>query len=138
MSDPTTPFETRVQLRLRDELIIWLTTVGADGTPQPSPVWFLWDGASVLIYSRPNTPKLRNVAQRPAVALSFNSTFHGDDVVIFTGQAQLDPQAPPSDQLAGYQAKYAAGIANLGMTPASFAASYSAALRVTIGRTRGY
>ncbi len=46
---PSTPFGARVAQRLREEHLIWLTTVGADGTPQPNPVWFLWDGASVLV-----------------------------------------------------------------------------------------
>jgi len=138
MIDPTTPFGARVERRLREELIIWLTTVGEDGTPQPSPVWFLWDGSSVLIYSKPNTPKLRNIERHAAVALSFNSTADGGDVIVLTGTAQLDPQAPSSDQSADYQAKYAAGIANIGLAPASFAAAYGVALRVTPTRVRGH
>ena len=51
--DPSTPFGQRVQRRLRDEQVIWLTTVGADGTPQPNPVWFLVDGTTVVVYNRP-------------------------------------------------------------------------------------
>ncbi|WAX58089.1 hypothetical protein M6B22_04785 [Jatrophihabitans cynanchi] len=31
-----TPFGDRVRERLADEQVIWLTTVGADGTPQPA------------------------------------------------------------------------------------------------------
>jgi hypothetical protein len=30
--------------RLRDELIVWLTTVSRHGQPRSSPVWFWWDG----------------------------------------------------------------------------------------------
>ena len=37
--DPSTPFGERVQRRLREELLVWLTTVGRDGAPQPNPVW---------------------------------------------------------------------------------------------------
>ena len=52
MTIPDTPFGARVRERLRDEHVVWLTTVGADGTPQPNPVWFLWDGADrVLVYN---------------------------------------------------------------------------------------
>ena len=29
--------------------MIWLTTMGSDGTPQPTPVWFLWDGDNLWI-----------------------------------------------------------------------------------------
>ena len=48
----------KVKQRLRRELVIWLTTVRRDGMPQPTPVWFLWDGDTFLIYSQPNTRKL--------------------------------------------------------------------------------
>ena len=51
MPDPSTPFGERIARRLREEHLIWLTTVDAFGTPQPNPVWFLWDGDTVLIYN---------------------------------------------------------------------------------------
>ena len=66
--DTSTPFGERADRRLRDEKLAWLTTTSADCTPQPVPVWFLWDRpASFLIYSRPDTAKLRNIAERPRV-----------------------------------------------------------------------
>ena len=34
--------------RLTGEMTIWLTTVGRDGTPQPNPAGFLWDGGDSL------------------------------------------------------------------------------------------
>lgn len=39
--DLTTEYGARVARRLQDEQVIWLTTVGRDGTPQPNPVWFI-------------------------------------------------------------------------------------------------
>ena len=42
LPDTTTPFGRQVARRLQEEPIGWLTTVGADGTPQPNPVWFFW------------------------------------------------------------------------------------------------
>ena len=59
MIDLSTELGARVARRLEQELIIWLTTVRVDGTPQPSPVWFLWADQSLLIYSQPNKQKLR-------------------------------------------------------------------------------
>jgi hypothetical protein len=61
--DTGSQFGARAARRLKDELIYWLVTVGPDGAPQPSPVWALWDGATLLIYSRPDTPKLQHRAK---------------------------------------------------------------------------
>jgi predicted pyridoxine 5'-phosphate oxidase superfamily flavin-nucleotide-binding protein len=41
LPDSGTAFGERVRRRLREEQVIWITTVGKDGTPQPNPVGFL-------------------------------------------------------------------------------------------------
>jgi len=136
--DLTTEFGARVARRLSEERIIWLTTVRASGAPEPSPVWFLWDGATALIYSRPNTQKLRNIARSASVALSFNSSPSGGDVIVLAGTAVVDDQALPADQLAAYVAKYAGPIKDINMTPELFGKAYSVAVRVTPTSVRGH
>lgn len=136
--DTNTDWGARVARRLQNEVIIWLTTVRANGTPQPSPVWFLWHEGSILIYSKPNTPKLRNIARSPAVSLHFDSDSRGGDIVVFTATAQLGPQTPPADQIEAYVAKYAASFARNGWTPAQFAQLYSVALWATPHDVRGH
>jgi PPOX class probable F420-dependent enzyme len=138
MWDGTTPFGARVERRLTEEAIIWLVTQGKDGTPQPSPVWFLREGNTLLIYSQPNTPKLRSIARAPQVSLHFDGDGHGGDIIVFSGTAATDPTVPPSDTLPTYQEKYRASIARIGMTPEHFAKAYSVALRVTITAVRGH
>ena len=71
--DTTTERGARVAARLRDELVAWLVTVKPDGTPVPTPVWFWWDGETVLVYSQPGKPKLRNIAANPRVALALRT-----------------------------------------------------------------
>ena len=39
MPDFSSDFGKRAEARLQHEAVAWLTTVGGDGTPQPSPVW---------------------------------------------------------------------------------------------------
>ena len=68
--DFSTDFGKRVLGRLQDEQVAWLTTVSTKGEPQPSPVWFLWENDSVLVYSQPNTPKLRAIQGNPNVTRS--------------------------------------------------------------------
>ena len=95
--DTSTDFGARVARHLEDDQVVWLTTVGPDGTPQPSPVWFLWDGDTALVRSQPSTPKLRNIEQRPRVSLHFNCTPNGGDVVILTGDAWVEAGAAPAN-----------------------------------------
>src|SRR6478672_6472584 len=129
--DTTTDFGKRVERRLREETIIWLTTVRRYGTPQPAPVWFLWDGESVLMYSRPNQQKQRNIERSPKVSLHFDGDGHGGDIIVITGEARVVPDAPLATDVPEYVAKYAAPIKRIGMDAASFAQAYSVAIRIT-------
>jgi len=126
----------QVAQRLHDEQIIWLTTVRADGMPLPTPVWFLWDGATFLIFSQPSALKLHNVAAHPQVALNLHTDEHGGSVVVITGTAQLDTAPVTAEQFNAYVEKYRAGIKMIGMTPESMAKDYSVALRITPVRVR--
>src|SRR5918911_4626179 len=114
--DTSSSFGRRVLERLENEQVVWLTTVAADGTPQPSPVWFLWDGQQVLMYSMPNRPKLRHIQANPKVALNFDSD-EGDDVVILTGQARLAESQSAASATPAYLTKYRQAISEIGMNP---------------------
>ncbi len=138
--DTSTDFGARVARRLRHEQIGWLVTVDGDGTPQPSPIWFLWekDAGTLLIYSRPDAPKMGNIAANPRVALHLDGDGRGGDIVVLTGSARHDEDAPPADAVPAYVEKYREGIVRIGMEPESMAAAYSAAIRVTPEELRGH
>ena len=138
LPDPNTAFGKRVAERLRDETIIWITTVGADGTPYPTPVWYVWDGESFLIYTLHNAARLKHIQRNPRVALNFDTRDNGDDVVIFTGEARLAPEEPPADKHPAYMAKYAEAMANVSRSTERFASIYSVPVRVTPTKVRGF
>src|SRR5437667_5850435 len=131
LPDPSTPFGERVARRLRDERIIWLTTVDAKGTPQPAPVWFLWDAATstILIYSRADAKRLVHLQQNSRVALNFDGNGSGGDIIVLTGQAHPSIDDLPADNLPVYVEKYHDFIARGFTTPENFASIYSVALR---------
>ena len=136
--DPDSEFAARVQRHLERDDVAWLVTVDADGTPQPSPVWFLWDGESALVYSKPQTAKLRNLARSPRSSLHFNGDVNGGDIVVLTGAAEVDAAAPAADRVPAYVAKYRAGLRGIAMTPEAFAAEYSVALWFRPEKVRGH
>jgi PPOX class probable F420-dependent enzyme len=137
--DNSTPFGKVAERRLRTERVGWLTTVSADGTPQPNAVWFLWDGDTALMYSIPDQAKLKNIARNPSVALNLDSRKQGDSIVILTGTAAVDVSAPPLNKNRAYLAKYRAEIARLKLgTPAKMASEYSVAVRITPKKLRGF
>ena len=142
MIDWITPFARKVKRHLRSERIIWLTTVGPDGVPHPRPVWFVWDEAetSLLIYSKPNMQKLRDIAVHPVVSLNFNTDSVGDiDVIILTGTAQLNLNAALPHHVPTYVRRYRQQMReSLHLTPAQYSAAFTVAIRVTPTAMRGW
>jgi PPOX class probable F420-dependent enzyme len=134
--DPSNEAHARADRRLRSEQVAWLTTVRADGQAQSTPVWFLWDGSTFLVYSQPDAPKVANLAANPKVSLHLNDDGAGDDVVTFEGAAAVEPDTPRADRVEDYLAKYQAAIAALGYEPGPFARTYSTAIRVRPTRAR--
>lgn len=122
--------------RLEHDVVGWLTTVAEDGTPQTSVVSFLWEGESILIYSEPETPKLRNIARSPLVGFHLQSDGYGDHALVIEGTAVVDPTVARSDVHPAYQAKYVEPLKHWGMDEGDTARAFSVALRVQPRRIR--
>jgi PPOX class probable F420-dependent enzyme len=136
--DESTKFGARVARHLRDDVVVWLTTVTPAGSPLPRPVWFLWDGAeSVLVFSRPGA-RVRNIEANPRVTLNFAGDGRGGDIVVLSGRAAIDPDAPSADRADDYRSKYDGHIARIGLTPEAFARRYSVPLRIRLVRLDGH
>jgi len=125
-----------VRERLDDAVVVWLTTVTPAGQPQSSPVWFIVQGDELLMYSRADAPRLRNIAANPRVAVNLDSARDGDDYVTIEAEARLAPDAPPAPKVPEYLAKYRRRIESYGWTPESFARDYPVALRLRPTRVR--
>jgi PPOX class probable F420-dependent enzyme len=122
------PASKHVQSRLKKESIIWLATA-RDGRPHAVPVWFLWDGESLLVYSLPGQ-KVRDIQANPNVALHLNTDASGDDVVRIEGTARVVPRQLPAYRVPAYVRKYAKNIKGYDWTPKSFSEQYHVAIRI--------
>ena len=121
---------------LEHDIVGWLTTVAGDGQPQTSVISFLWEGDSLIFYSKRNTPKLRNIARSPLVSFHLQSNAYGDDVLTIEGVAAIDRSIPPSDVYEPYRSKYAQPLDHWGMDEADTAQDFSVPIRIRPTRIR--
>jgi len=139
MIDLNSAFGQAVKVHLKNQYVIWLTTVDSNLTPQPRPVWFIWEEESFLIFSQAKAYKVAQIKKNPKVALHFNTDETGDNhVIVFTGEASIDANCPPAYQVDAYFEKYKQGISDLDMTPEGFSNEYSVALRIQPTEIRGW
>ena len=125
----------RVEIRLRTNLMAWLTTVSPDGRPTSVPVWYLLDDdGTILVYSRPGKAKLRHIDANPHVALGLDVTDIGRDVIRIEGTAVRAPDHPRADQVPEYAAKYTERIGAIFGTVERFAEAFSEAIVITPSR----
>ncbi|HEX5822966.1 MAG TPA: pyridoxamine 5'-phosphate oxidase family protein [Candidatus Limnocylindrales bacterium] len=120
----------RIDRMLRHEQTVWLSTVSPDGSPHLVPIWFSWNGDTILIASKPNAKKVANLRHNPSVMLALGAPEDDFDVGMVHGVAEL-PTAPAADMLpAAHLAKYRDQMTAIGLTPGEFLATYRQVVRI--------
>lgn len=130
------PTHAAADARLRQETVIWLTTVNQAGQPQSSPVWFFSDGSEFLIYGSADGRKTRNIESNPRVCLHLDGNGEGGGIVIIEGTATVDRQGPPAHTVDGFMAKYRERIEAYGWTLEQLEKDYPHVIKVTPTRAR--
>jgi PPOX class probable F420-dependent enzyme len=123
---------------LAEDVVGWLTTVAADGRVQTSPVSFLWDGQTVLIYSSPAAPKIRNIAANPRVSFGLNTDEYGDHILVLEGTAEVDAAAPLWSDNPAMVAKFSEPLKHWELDLAETSRDFSAAIRIRPTRMRAF
>jgi PPOX class probable F420-dependent enzyme len=122
--------------RLREEIVVWMTTISPKSGPLPMPVWFLWDGADEVLMFSQDGARVRNLGTEPRVSLNFDGDGRGGDIVVLSGRAVVDHDAPPADRVGAYLEKYDEHITRIGLTPEQFGAKYSNPIRIELTKLR--
>jgi PPOX class probable F420-dependent enzyme len=134
--DESTDFGARAAAHLRDDVVVWLTSVSPAGAPLPTPVWFLWDGASrVRVQSLATARRAEHLQDNPHVSLNFAGDREGGDIVVLSGRATVRPGEP---QLDDYIQKYRERMSGIGLTPEQFGEQYSTVLDIELTGLRGH
>jgi PPOX class probable F420-dependent enzyme len=128
----------RLRRFLDEEPVVWLSTVCEDGAPHLVPTWFTWDGETLTILSKPGARKVRNLLTEPRAMLALGDAEDDFDVGMFEALAEVSPDPTPLDLPPGYAAKYGDRIAELGLTVAQFARTYSTVIRLRPRRALGW
>lgn len=125
-----------VDRRLRNEPVVWLSTVDEHGFPHIVPIWFVWDGEAFLVFSKPHARKVQAIRRQARVALALGEPRDDFDVQLIEGHATV--LATTTRQLLGEEGligreharKYAAELFALGIDRSEYEATYSAVVRV--------
>ena len=136
--DESTAFGARVAEHLRTEIVVWMTTVTPAGAPLPMPVWFLWEGGESVVMFSKESPRVRNLEANPHVSLNFDGDGRGGGIVVLSGRAKVDRDAPRANKVPAYIEKYADHIERLAHTPESFGGTYLVPVRIELTKLRGH
>lgn len=128
----------RIDRFLRTEEVLWLSVVKADGMPHLVPIWFSWDGESILLVSKPDAVKIDAIRAEPRVMLALGDAEEDFDVALIEGIAEL-PDLPVATFLPErHWTKYAADLAGIGLTREEYLRTYSQPVRIRPSRFLGW
>lgn len=129
MADSVPALEPDVRIRrfLERESVVWVTTACREGRPHIVPVWFLWDGEAILLFSKPDAVKVRCLRDDPRAMLALGDADDDFNVGLIEARAELldAPIALPH----AFVAKYARKMPRGRLDPETFAATYTQAIR---------
>jgi len=75
---------------LRSKIPARFAYVALDGTPRVVPVWFQWDGESIVIGTPTNAPKIKALRAHPKVAITIDDNEFPNKVLLVRGTARMD------------------------------------------------
>ncbi|MFG2053274.1 pyridoxamine 5'-phosphate oxidase family protein [Micromonospora sp. NPDC048930] len=105
MTQPlSTPPPPDVEVRLAQELNVWLRTVRRDGSPHVTPVWFVYADGTWWIGCDGRSVKARNVVADARVSLALED---GANPVVAEGVARVHRGDFPAPVVEAFASKYA-------------------------------
>ncbi len=72
-----------------------IATIGGDGRPQQTPVWFLYENDTFYVSAQETTVKVHNLRRNPSVSLCIDAGRDAARYVVAGGHAQIIPAGDP-------------------------------------------
>jgi PPOX class probable F420-dependent enzyme len=117
---------------LHHEPVVWLSTVRPDGLPHLVPTWFWWDGEALVVFSKPDSVKVRNLRANPRLMVALGDP--ADDFSVGLIEAEASVEEAPADVPDAFFAKYAEQLRTGSFDRSSFRALYTQVIRVVPSR----
>lgn len=136
-TNPCRPGRT-ADAALRQDPVVWLSSVQRDGRPHVVPVWFHWDGDRILAFSKPNARKVNNLRDQPNVMLAVGMPGPEFEVELIEATAELPEQDASTVMPEKFGAKYGELLRRAGLTAQRFAEVYSQPIVLRPTRFLGY
>ena len=123
---------------LRGCQVLWLSSVGADGRPHVVPAWFVWDSGRIVLFSKPNARKLRNLRCEPRAMVAIGAPGPRFDVELIEAWAEMPCGTAANLMPRAFVTKYRALLRRSGLSLERFAEVYSQAIVLRPTRFLGY
>jgi PPOX class probable F420-dependent enzyme len=132
------PRRPEAETALREDPVVWMSSIQPDGRPHLVPVWFHWDGERILAFSKPRARKVDNLRDEPRVMLAVGTPGPDFEVELIEATAEL-PDSPATDLMpAGFGVKYRELLRRAELTVQRFAEVYSQPIVLRPTRFLGY
>ena len=121
---------SEVEMMLRREPIAWLSTARPDGRPHLVPIWFWWDGRGLLMFSKPEAQKIRNLRSNPDVMLALGDPGDDFDVQLIEGRAYALESTTADVMPPDHARKYERQMREIGLSADEYVRTYSQPVRI--------
>jgi PPOX class probable F420-dependent enzyme len=128
----------QAEAALRDDPVVWLSSVQTDGRPHVVPVWFHWDGERIVAFSKPHARKVDNLRELPRVMLAVGTPGPDFEVELIEATAELPASSAAEMMPAGFGAKYRVMLRRANLSVQRFAEVYSQPIVLRPTRFLGY
>jgi PPOX class probable F420-dependent enzyme len=135
---PAMPHPAGADAALRDDPVVWLSSVQRDGRPHVVPVWFHWDGERIVAFSKPHARKVDNLRDQPRVMLAVGTPGPDFEVELIEATAELPDRSAAELMPEGFGAKYRELLRRAGLSVQRFAEVYSQPIVLRPTRFLGY
>jgi PPOX class probable F420-dependent enzyme len=128
--------EDEIARFLQEKHLAKLATINPDGTPQITPIWYLYDGQAIVMITGPRAIKVRNIRGDPRVGVCIDRPTPPYAGLVIRGTASIE-EVPYQDLAVPMAVRYL-GEAEGAPLGAQYARTDLVTIRVRLDRVHSW